>query len=368
MATHKAMQSKKQEAVRAYTLRLYPNLGKAKRAFGVLLEQRAWLYEFVRQHMATGEETWTASTEGLGKPANSALHRAQRIVKAGRNSSIATGQPFNTPRYLPLIGDGIVEKAEGTTFDYWIKMTPGPRMPAKSHRALNNALRRGGTLANSAEITVGRKGRLNARVFVRFEKPACNDAGDYLGVDVGVNHGLCTSDGYRSRSLSPILNKTKERNAERRRQGHNHKLQSHRSACKQFLDREAKRIVTLAARGNKTLVLESSKTLANLKLTGSIGAWARRHAGQRVSYLAEVTGVAVKEVWPAGTSITCEVCGHRDRKNRRGVEFCCVRCVHVTHADGLASRNLRRRAAGVWPMKLDTKAGIETQDSRLTIV
>lgn len=354
--------------VRSYTLKLYPNPGKAKEAFGILLEQRSWLYEFVRQHMATGEETWTTSTAGLGWAANRALRRARAMIKAGRQSSIATGNQFNTPRYLPLLGDGTVEKSDTPTFDYWIKMTPGPRMPAKSHTALNTALRHGGMLTNTAEITVNRKGQLIARVFVRFEKPEAVDTGDYIGVDVGVNHGVCTSDGYKSKSLRPILDKTKARNAERRRQGHLHALRSRRSACKQFLDREAKRLVASAKRGNKTLVLESSKALGNLRPTGSIGPWARQHVGCRVSYLAEVTNVAVREVWPAGTSITCEVCGHADKKNRRGVEFCCVRCAHVTHADGLASRNLRRRAAGVFPFaRIDTKAGIQIRESRLTL-
>lgn len=115
------MPTKDPTAVRAYTLRLYPNPGKAKEAHGILLEQRAWLYEFVRQHMATGEETWTTSTAGLGEAANRALRRAKAMVKAGRHSSIATGQRFNAPRYLPLLGDGTVEPATGTTFDYWIK-------------------------------------------------------------------------------------------------------------------------------------------------------------------------------------------------------------------------------------------------------
>jgi len=349
-------------AIRAYTLRLYANPGKAKEAFGILLEQRVWLYEFVRQHMKTGEETWTASTAGLGWAANRALRRAHAIVKAGRNSSIVTGDAFNAPHYLPLIGDGVVEKAEGTTFDYWVKMHPGPRMPARSHTALNGALRRGGTLANTAEITVDRKGRLIARVFVRFEKPEAVDTGDYIGVDVGVNAGVARSDGYIGKPLHPILDKTTDKNRERRKRGHRHALQSRRSACKQFLDGEAKRIVASAKRGRKTIVIERLNTLANLQTRGSIGAWPRVHLGTRVLYLAEVQGVAVREIWPAGTSITCEVCGFAHKKNRRGVEFCCLRCAHVTHADSLASRNLRRRAAGVFPFRKDTNAGIQTRD------
>ena len=355
-------------AVRSYTLRLYPNPGKAKEAFGILLEQRAWLYEFVRQHMATGEETWTTSTEGLGWAANRALRRARAIVKAGRSSSIATGNQFNEPRCLPLMGDGTVEPSATLTFGYWVKMTPGPRLPAKSHQGLNKALRAGGTLMNTAEIAVDRKGRLSARVFVRFAIPETRDTGDYIGVDVGVNHGLYTSEGYQGKSLRPLLDKTKAKNAERRRQGHVHKLQSRRSACKQFLDREAKRLVASAKRGNKTLVMESSKALGNLKITGSIGAWARQHLGCRVSYLAEITGVAVREEWPAYTSTTCEVCGFSHKKNRCGTEFVCRQCGAIAHADALAARNLARRARGVFPMAgKNIKAAQQTRESRLTL-
>lgn len=352
-------------------LRIYTT--KAKETLGILLEQRAWLYEFVRQHMATGEETWTTSTQGLGQAANRALRRARVIVKAGRNSSIATGIQFSEPRCLPLIGDGTVEKAEGTTFDYWVKMTPGPRMPAKSHQGLNKALRAGGTLMTTAEIAVDRKGGLIARVFVRFDVLEAEDTGDYIGVDVGVdvgvNVGVACSDGYLSAPLQPILDNTTAKNAERRRQGHFHALQSRRSACKQFLDREARRLVASAKRGDKTLVLERSKTLANLKTTGSIGAWPRIHLGMRVLQFAELDGVSVREEWPAGTSITCEVCGFTHKRNRRGTEFVCWQCGARAHADALAARNLARRARGVFPMaRNDAKAAKETWESRLALI
>lgn len=348
------MPHKEPTVVRAYTLRLYPNPGKAKEAFGILLEQRVWLYEFVRQHMATGEESWTASTAGLGSAANRALHRAKGIVKAGRNSSIATGQLFNEPRYLPLVGDGTVESATGTTFDYWIKMKPGPRMPAKSHTALNGALKRGGTLANTAEIAVDRKGRLIARVFVKFAVPAAIDTGDYLGVDVGVNAGVARSDGYLGKSLRPILDRTRERRAEQQSRGHN--KSSRLSACKQFLNREAKRIVASAVRGHKSIAVESSKTLANLQPRGTIGAWARGQLGLRVQQLAELQGVTVREVWTAYSSIECRACGCRDKRNRSGVVFRCVQCATIGHTDALASQTLRDRGRAVFLRERDKGA------------
>lgn len=362
------MPTKDPTTVRAYTLRLFPNPGKAKEAFGILLEQWAWLTEFVRQHMATGEESWTASTAGLGEAANRALRRAKSIVKAGRASSIATGNRFNTPRCLPLLGDGTVEPATGTTFDYWIKQTPGPRMPAKSHRALNGALRRGGILTNTAEIAVDRKGRLIARVFVRFAIPVAVDTGDYLGVDVGVNAGVARSDGYLGKPLQPILDRTTDKNRERRKRGHLHVLQSRRSACKQFLDGEAQRIVASAKRGGKSIIIESLPILANLKSTGSIGAWPRIHLGMRVLQFAELDGVAVLPVLPAYTSITCSACGSQDKKNRHGTDFVCRQCGARGHTDILAARNLVRKATGVFPFGEGTKAGEKYDSSHSSTV
>jgi hypothetical protein len=354
--------------VRAYTLRLFPNPGKAKAAHAILIEQRAWLYEFVRQHMATGEETWTTSTAGLGEAANRALRRAKALIKAGRNSSIATGQRFCTPRYLPLLGDGTVEPAQGTSFDYWIKMTPGPRMPTKSHTALNKALQAGGTLTNTAEIAVDRQGRLIARVFVRFPIPVAEDTGDYIGVDVGLNAGVARSDGYLGKPLHPLLDRTTEKNRQRRKQGHLHALQSRRTACKQFLDREAKRLVASARRGGKSIVMERLNTLANLKITGSTGAWPRIHLGMRVSQFAELSGVTVLQVHPAYTSITCGGCGHRDKENRRRRDFVCRSCGARGHADLLAAQNLVRKATGVFPFEKDAKAGIKYDSSHSSTV
>lgn len=236
-------------------------------------------------------------------------------------------------------------------------MTPGPRMPAKSHAALNTALRRGGTLTNTAEIAVDRQGRLIARVFVRFPIPATEDTGDYIGVDVGLNAGIARSDGYLGKPLQPILDRTTEKNRERRKQGHLHALQSRRSACKQFLDGEAKRLVASATRGRKTIVLERLNTLANLKTTGSNGAWPRIHLGMRVLQFAELGGVTVLQVHPAYTSITCGACGHRDKENRRGRDFVCRSCAARGHADLLAARNLVRKATGVFPFGEDAKAG-----------
>lgn len=313
-----------------------------KATLGAMLEYRAYLWDYVTRYYGKGEDA-TESTAGKGTIANQAFKRARDLLKAGRNAGIATGEPFNCPTQMPLLCDGILEESTDSTWDYWVKIPTGPRLPAQTHRALKNALRRGGTLLKTCEIRQAWQGWLYVRVFVEFEKPATEDTGDYLGADVGINHGVARSDGYLGKALQPILDRTKAKNAERQRQGHLHKLQSRRSACKQLLDREAKRIVASAIRGQKSIAVEASKTLGNLRTKGSIGAWPRIHLGMRVSQCAALAGVTVREVWTPYSSTECRRCGCRDPRNRSGVSFRCVQCGVRGHADTQASQTIRDR-------------------------
>lgn len=225
-----------------------------------------------------------------------------------------TGQPFECPKVVPMLCDGIIREAEGTVFDYWVKTPLGPWLPAKTHAALKRALRRGGRLRRACEVRQERKGGLVVRCFVEFEKPGAVGSDDYLGCDVGVNAAVARSDGYVGPSLRPVMEEAQRKRSERQRQGHRNT--SVRTTLKQVLDREARRVVTLAKRGDKTLVLESPKALKNLKLRGHLGAWAKRHFDARVRQIAELEGVAIVDVWPAYTSTTCLKCDYTDKENR----------------------------------------------------
>lgn len=349
---------KRRGAIRAYELALYANPGKKEQTLQNMRLCQWLTMEYVVRYFEKGEDA-TESTEGLGSIANQAFKRARDILRAGRAASIVTGEQFHCPKTAPLLCDGIIREAKTTThFDYWVKTPTGPWLPAQTHRALNGALRKGGVLRPYCEVRQGRKGGLVARVFVEFGKAQAEDTGDYLACDVGVNAGIARSDGYIGKSLRPVLTRTKEKRAEQQRQGH--QKTSARSACKQILDREARSTVNVCLRGNKTLVLESPNTLANLKPTGSIGAWARQHFAVRCLQLAELSGVAVRFEWPAGTSITCCACDYRDKKNRSGISFVCRQCGARGHADLIAARNLADRARGNQPdVRLVEKAALQ---------
>lgn len=349
---------KGQGVIRLYELQLLPNPGKAEDTRYAMWWERQMILDYMQRLYGQPANVFE-STAGSGLLANQAQKHARDILRAGRAAEKETGEPFPCPQSAPLLCDGIIQEARGTTFDYWVKTPLGPWLPAQPHRALKNALRRGGKLRKACEVRQGKKGGLVVRCFVEFEKPGAVDRGDYLGCDVGVNAGVARSDGYIGQSLRPVMEEAQRKRSERQRQGH--RQTSVRSAVKQVLDREARRVVTLAKRGNKTLVLESPKALKSLKLRGPIGAWAKRHFDVRVRQIAELEGVAVLDQWPAYTSITCLRCNYSDPKNRRGTSFECLQCGARGHADVVGARNLVRRATGRFQRVEAEKAGIQTR-------
>ena len=346
-------------AIRSYTLRLSANPGKTEDTRYAMWWYREMTLAYTERYYDQCSLDWE-STEGKGMLPNQAQNRARDIIKSGYAAYTATGKPFSCPSDFPLLCEGAIGQNKGTTFDYWVKTPKGPWLPAQTHRALKNALRRGGELRRACEVRQGKNGGLVATVFVAFPKQKLVDTGDYLGCDVGVNAGVARSDGYVGKSLHLVMARSRQKRAEQQRQGH--RKSSARSAVKQVLDREARKAVMLAARCNKTFVLESPKALGSLTPRGSIGGWPRRHFGERVRQIAEVYNVPVRDVWPARTSQTCLRCRGYAKQNRRGADFECVNCGYVAHADVLAARNLVRRATGdwsnVWPIE---KAGLQIQ-------
>ena len=350
---------KKRGAIRSYMLHLSANPGKTEETRYALWWYRTLTLEYCQRYYRRCDLEWE-STKGKGVLPNQAQNRARDIIAAGFAAYQATGTPFHCPTDFPLLCEGIVGHNKGTSFAYWVKTPRGSWLPAQTHRALKNALRHGGQLRKACEVRQGKNGGLIATVFVEFPRQKPIDTRNYLACDVGVNAGVARSDGYIGESLRPLLERNRQKRAEQQKQGHC--KTSQRSAVKQILDREARCAVMLAKRGNKTLVLESSQALANLKPSGSIGGWPRQHYAVRCRQIAEVTGVSVREVWPARSSITCPQCWYSDKANRRGIEFRCVRCGHVAHADVVGSINLARRARGVWSPEIpDTKAALQIQ-------
>jgi len=65
---------------------------------------------------------------------------------------------------------------------------------------------------------------------------------------------------------------------------------------------------------------------------------------QLIAEKAESAARSVIYVDPKYTSQTCSACGHVSSKNRSGLQFACVACLHIDHADVNAARMILQRA------------------------
>lgn len=285
------------------------------------------------------------STAGMGQLANQAQHKAIGILKAHREATKATGKKSNVPQVGFLSCPGKIESSKKTSFDFWVGFEDPfskkrIRIPAKSHKRLNYWIKKGWDINPACEIAQTKTGRWHVRVFIQKEIESAKPAQKSLGVDVGINHCVSRSDGYLGRSARKILTRTRNRDAERRRQGHQRSLP--KSNFKQQLNIEARRAVARCKRDGLNLIVEDPKVLANLRPSLQ---WARSYFANRCLILGQEEKVFVLGIFPAWTSQSCYKCGHRAKASRLKSTFKCVGCGSSTRADINAARVIGQKGS-----------------------
>lgn len=270
------------------------------------------------------------STKGMGAAPNLAKYRARGIIRALR-ALAETGIKVNIPFNPNVSAIAKIEKSRSPAFDYWL-VVPNlwekckvVRIPLKSHKALNKALKNNWKISQQCEFK-WIKGELFVYVFVSKEVPIPKAKGDCLGADVGINKSVTTSDGHKGESLKDAMAKARESQRERFRQrmkfNQVQKLKRNytKTRVKQILDREAKRFVSRCRKSMSNAVVENRKILNNLR-TGKLNRWARCYFANRVEILCKESSVFFLEVNPFNSSKTCSSC--RESGKRELEEFVC---------------------------------------------
>lgn len=306
---------------RAYQLKIYSNFHKLEDLRYSASRYKLFLQYFV--NLLFYKPWIKISTKGIAKSALSKLGSDCPEIKFD-----------SCPAFI--------FKAKGTTFDYWITLTSQWRnrvkIPANSHRKLNDKLRKGWELSKQCEFFKSKNGNWYLRVFVTKEVKKLEPTDKFLGVDVGLKHSVARSDGYLGPNLSKVIKSEKQKQADRQR--NHHPKKPFKTIVKQLLDHE----VTLALGRSKIKqlnpVVEHPKTLANLS-SGKIHGWARSYFANRLSQRAKEEGVYVIGVNPAYTSITCSKCGLIDKQSRVNQSlFQCIGCGNMLNADLNAAINI----------------------------
>lgn len=316
----------------SYKLKLYPSRNKA--------DTLALLTALFRKshadatHLIEQGQGRCPSTKGLGEFIGRAYRRAyidyRRTTKAGHTPGTLKAELIDSAE--------IQQPRKVRGFDCWIMLrgtttsrgkNGGFYVPARRHRAINRTLALpGATLNESAEV-FRKNGKWYARVSVSVPLAEVQEPKGWLGVDVGVRLSVIRSDGYRGRSLKPVVDGPNRTKRKRRRT----KRRYARTFQRQILAREARKAVTVCLRSGRGISLENPERLPKW------GGWAARQFAKRVELLSTLAGVAVRLLKPAYSSLTCSRCLSRDTFRKKTC-FRCHACGFTRHADENAALNL----------------------------
>ncbi len=192
------------------------------------------------------------------------------------------------------------------------------------------------------------------------EEPTPADAGEFLGIDLGVTNIATDSDGtiyaanhlknvrYRHRRLRTRLQKKGTKSAKRRLKALAGKERRFATNTNHVI---SKQIVARAKGTGRGVALEDLthiRTRITVRHTQrvTLHSWAFDQLGQHITYKARLAGVRVIRVDPRNTSRTCPACGHIAKANRTTqAAFRCTDCGHAGHADTIAAGNIASRAS-----------------------
>jgi len=331
------------EQTRAYKLKIFPTDSKAEIARYALNRGQLYLKSFLGHYLFSKEKI---STKDQGQLANQMSYQAKGKAKAIKESAKETGNKWNVPRDPKPEIPVKLEKNKNSSFDYWVvipnllEKAKTVRVPAKSHKALNHALKNGWELSKWAYL----KSENQIIVFVKKEVARAEIKPDCLGIDVGLKHSYADSQGFLADGLGRKIRKTKHRQSERLRQKHkkNRNSVKYKSSVKNTLDRNAKKIIRNAKLLGKNISVENPVIIGQIS-RGSLQGWAGAYTARRLQILGKENSVAVITVHPAYTSKTCSECEEKFRVIRVKKDFNCQACGFYLNADINGARNVARK-------------------------
>jgi len=331
------------EMIKSYRLKIYPNEGKRKELNRLISFWSDKVNHFIKLFWVfeelSGSYPPKEHTRG-GRLIRDAAVKAWQIVKGAKK----TGQkkrPYYNGNEIDLneFSAYIIPDFQTKEFDLWLNVISLEKrkrlkLPCKKHREFNKALERG-ELKKS--IKISREGKDYYATFF-FEFPeiiADNDK--VVGIDVGMNHPVVTSDGRR---FGDELRNLRIRTKWRKYKG--------LSAYKQGLNRIAKEIVKAYPGCDFAVerLLFKGKRGRSRRFRRLNNNWAYTHLAHKLEEMGKVEGFRLWKVNPAFSSIECPKCGFTSRANRRCDDvFSCISCGFTEAVDTVGALNIGERVA-----------------------
>lgn len=273
--------------------------------------------------------------------AREALGMIESAEISAKAKDIPPIKPTHTGRKMILSAQIVKIEKGSNSFDFWLALSSVGRaikiyLPLKRHRHFNFFA--AWKMSNTVVIHED---------YIQFsfetETGPKKIRGERVGIDVGINHLLATSQGELFGSeVKALIGKIK-----RKRQG-SHSYGKAKKTLSYYLHKEVKEffrthdlllVVVEALRGLKqgkspNRGKEFRKTLSNWNYRELLGIIQMRTEENRVSF---------RSVNPYKTSQQCPICSHAERGNRSNEDFRCLRCGYSEQADIVGARNILDR-------------------------
>ena len=208
-----------------------------------------------------------------------------------------------------------------------------------------------------------------------IDTPEIKPTGSIVGVDLGVKRMIVATNSNNSKTFffkggdlnhrRACIRQTRAdiqsvgtRNSRRLLK----RMSNHEAAVTAILLHKAsKALVSYAVDNNaRLIVMEDLSNIRDSSLDkgkdfrSKIHRWPYADMQFKIAYKAEAKGIEIEKVSPKNTSRGCNVCGHVEAANRKGLIFCCKKCNHREDADRHASKNIRARSVSIKHNSIET--------------
>ena len=339
----------------------FASVSKVAKIVAVLDRYRATVNAYIQHIWSYGGSLnkATADVVPLGhltfRMRGHALQQALGIVAATRRSAAQTGNLATCPAFsgamvLSKQLAAITEATETSEFDLWMRFSTLSRrhcinVPLKATRHLRKLLIMPGAKLKGGCAIGCRAGVYFVTLWVELPDLALKEQGTVLGIDVGLNKLIATSDGkIYGADMSKYV-----RRVCRCKNGSKGKFRARR-ARDQYIDETLNQLpwdkLQLVAVEKLTNLKKGKKPNRGKSFRRALAPWTYAYVLRRIEWKARLNRVRRVEVNPAYTSQICPSCTHRARSNRVNEKFVCVRCGYAADADFVGSVNFLARAVG----------------------
>jgi len=224
-------------------------------------------------------------------------------------------------------------------------------LPLKQHKHSNDLKNKGFVLKNNIQLK-----QINKKIYINLiwskEEPKKKEIGNSIGIDLGVNKLIVSSDGqYIGTNLKDIYKKTRRK--VKKSKAYYKALEERTNLTNFYVNQlQINDINKIVIEDLKNVKKNSSFKNAKKKkfkkkkqeeINDINSRWLYPLVINKINRICEEKSILLVKVSPAGTSQTCSKCGEVDKNSRKGEVFKCTSCGYNIDADFNASIIINNR-------------------------